>query len=221
MNWKDFLSLQRDVNKKLVGTHALLSPSSPSWFRYTEEDFVRKYLNSYSTIIGTLVHAYACDAISEKMTLTLRDKKHLVFELRRHDVPMNVIDIDYIFPTVVKYVNDCIKYDMDPEVLLIFSKVCYGTTDAISFDGKTLRISDLKTGRTPANLEQLEGYAALWYLYYAEDEGIDLDDINIELRIYQDGKVLVGKPSASDIQPRIDQIIFGDNILSKVEDGDV
>ena len=217
MNWKDFLSLNSDVNKRLVGTHALLSPSSPSWFRYSEEDIVKRYLNSYATTVGTLVHAYACDAITEKMNLVQRDKKHLVFELRRHKIPMEVIDINYIFPTVVRYVNDCIKFDMDPEVLLVYSKYCYGTTDAISFDGDILRISDLKTGRAPANLEQLEAYAALWYLYYGEEEGISLDDIKIELRIYQGGNILVGKPTADDIQPRIDQIIFADNILNNME----
>lgn len=217
MIWKDFLSLNSDVNKRLVGTHALLSPSSPSWFRYSEEDIIKRYLNSYATTVGTLVHSYACDLISEKMKLTQRDKKHLVFELRRHNIPMEVIDIDFIFPTVVKYVNDCIKFDMDPEVLLVYSKFCYGTTDAISFDGNTLRISDLKTGRTPASLEQLEAYTALWYLYFAENEGIDLDDINIELRIYQGGDVLIGKPSAENIQPRIDQIMFADNILNHME----
>ena len=217
MIWKDFLSLNLDVNKKLVGTHALLSPSSPSWFRYSEEDIVRRYLNSYATTVGTLVHSYACDLISERMKLNQKDKKHLVFELRRHKIPMDVIDINYIFPTLVRYVNDCIKFDMDPEVLLVYSKFCYGTTDAISFDGNTLRISDLKTGRTPANLEQLEAYAALWYLYYAEDEGIDLEDIKIELRIYQGGDILVGKPTAVDILPRVEQIVFADNILNNME----
>lgn len=217
MNWKDFLSLNSDINKKLIGTHALFSPSSPSWFRYSEEDIVKRYLNSYATTVGTLVHSYACDLISEKMKLNQKDKKHLVFELRRHKIPMQVIDIDFIFPTVVKYVNDCIKFNMDPEVLLVYSKFCYGTTDAISFDGDILRISDLKTGRTHASLEQLEAYAALWYLYYAEDEGIDLDDIQIELRIYQGGDILIGKPTADDILPRVEQIILADNIANNME----
>lgn len=111
------------------------------------------------------------------------------------------------------YVNDAIGFRMRPEQVLYFSDNCFGTTDAISFKSGVLRIHDLKTGVTPASLHQLEIYTALFCLEY----GIKPGDIEIELRIYQNDDVLVGKPEGPDIVPIMDKIIIFDKRINKIK----
>lgn len=43
---------------------------------------------------------------------------------------------------------------MTPEQVLYYSENCFGTADTISFDNKTLRIHDLKTGAVPAHMRR-------------------------------------------------------------------
>ena len=79
---------------------------------------------------------------------------------------------------------------MTTEVCLFYSINAFGTADAISFRNNTLRIHDLKNGRTPASIKQLEIYAALFCLEYS----FNPRDIDIELRLYQLDEVLVENP---------------------------
>ena len=99
------------------------------------------------------------------------------------------------------YVNDAIGYKMTPEQILYYSDNCFGTADAITFRNGLLRIHDLKTGVTPAHMEQLEIYVALFCLEYK----IKPSDIDVELRLYQLDEILVHKPMADEIVPIIDK----------------
>ena len=108
------------------------------------------------------------------------------------------------------YVNDAIGYRMDTEVVLFYSPNFFGTADAISFRDGTLRIHDLKTGKSPVTIEQLEVYAALFCLEY----NVKPSDIDMELRIYQNDEVLYHNPTAEDIVPIMDKIVELDKLLN-------
>ena len=111
------------------------------------------------------------------------------------------------------YVNDAIGFKMDPEVILYYSDNCFGTADAISFRNNELRIHDLKTGITPAKIEQLQIYAALFCLEYR----VDPKQIYIELRIYQFDKVMYDNPSPEDIMTIMGKIIQNDKTIEKLK----
>ena len=72
---------------------------------------------------------------------------------------------------------------------------------------------DLKTGKIPAKIEQLEIYAALFCLEYKVKPG----DIDIELRIYQNDEILYHRPTAEDILPIMDTIVHLDKLLEKID----
>ena len=100
---------------------------------------------------------------------------------------------------------------MTPEQKLYYSDLCFGTADAICFKDNLLRIHDLKTGETPANMHQLEIYAALFCLEYKMKPG----DIKMELRIYQLDEVIIYEPTAEDILPIMDKIVSFDKLLTR------
>ena len=112
------------------------------------------------------------------------------------------------------YVNDAIGFKMIPEQPLFYSENCFGTTDAIVFRNRMLRIHDLKTGVIPAHMEQLEIYAALFCLEYK----IKPADIDIELRIYQSNQILYENPTAEIIVPIMDKIITFDKVINKIKE---
>ena len=114
--------------------------------------------------------------------------------------------------TLNLYVNDAISYRMTPEQVLYYSDNCFGTADAISFRKGFLRIHDLKTGSTPAHMEQLMVYASLFCLEYATKP----EDIEIELRIYQNDDILVANPMAEEIRPIMDKIVSFDKIIDSI-----
>ena len=103
---------------------------------------------------------------------------------------------------------------MTPEQTLFYSENCFGTADAIGFRDGLLRIHDLKTGATPAKMEQLEIYAALFCLEYR----MKPEEIAMELRLYQSDEVIVHEPTVEDIAPIIDKIITFDKIIAKIKD---
>lgn len=98
-----------------------------------------------------------------------------------------------------------------PEQVLYYSNNCFGTADAISFRNNILRIHDLKTGFTPAHMEQLLIYAALFCLEYK----VKPSEIQFELRIYQNDEIAIMNPTAEDIVPIIDKIITFDKVLKR------
>jgi hypothetical protein len=104
---------------------------------------------------------------------------------------------------------------MSAEVVLFYSPNAFGTVDAISYRHRILRISDLKTGVTRTSEHQLEVYAALFCLEY----GIDPFSMrDIELRIYQDGKVRPYPGDPHVIKGIMDKIVNFDQILNHLRE---
>ena len=131
----------------LVGKHAFLGASKWYWLNYDEEKLVETFRRSLAVERGTRLHALAAELID------------LCQKLPDEQLTLNL------------YVNDAIRYKMRAEQVLYFSDNCFGTADAICFRNKKLRIHDLKTGETPAHMEQLLIYAALFCLEYKVKPG--------------------------------------------------
>ena len=173
----------------LEGQHAFLGASKYQWINYDENKVADSYAKFMATQRGTELHDFAARCIKLGQRLPKSDK------------------------TLNLYVNDAITYKMTPEQVLYFSENCFGTADAIGFRGNLLRIHDLKTGVTPAHMEQLEIYAALFCLEYGKRPS----DIQMELRLYQSNEVLVHNPTAEDILPIMDKIITFDKLVAKLK----
>lgn len=205
MHWND--------HSKLKDKHSLLSPSQPSWLNYDSERLANRYYNSFAPSLGTIIHSFAENHIKFGIKLTKGTKSEALLCALSKGIPTESIDIDYIYPNLQAYVNDAIKFKMDPEVTLYYSEYCFGHADAISFDNKLLRIHDLKTGKSPVHMEQLIVYAALFCLEY----GIEPNQISYELRIYQNNEIIGFNPTPEDIQEVINKIIFFDNYLNDLK----
>lgn len=201
-----------DTHKELRGKHAALTPSQPFWLRYSEEQLFQKYVSGYSQVMGTSLHALAEILIRNNLKLKKGDKLTVISHLLNDNIPRNVIDIDRIYSNFMAYVNDAIGFKLTPEQILYYSPYCFGTADAISFRNNFLRIHDLKTGTTPAKMEQLLVYAALFCLEYKIKPG----EIETELRIYQDGEIIHHEPTAEDILPIMDCIVTNTKILERI-----
>ncbi len=207
MNWNKHSALE--------GSHAFLSASKYSWLNKDNDELLEAYSNSYAQAIGTMLHSYAADSIRFRERLRKTDAKGVKFDLMRRGVPEFAIDISGVFPNLMAYVNDSIGFQMDPEVVLYYSDLCFGTADAIQLDGDVLRIHDLKTGTTPAKIDQLMIYAALFYLEY----GFKPERLRTELRIYQSDEILVHEPEAIDIRAVMDQIVEKNRVLQEFKEG--
>lgn len=177
-------------HSNLDGQHAFLGASKYHWVNYDENKIVEAYSKFLAAQKGTELHEFAAQCIRLGQKLP-KSKKSLNM-----------------------YVNDAIGYKMTPEQTLFYSENCFGTADAIGFRDTFLRIHDLKTGVTPAKMEQLEIYAALFCLEYRVKPG----EIGIELRLYQNDEIIVYEPSAEDIAPIIDKIVTFDKIIAKIKD---
>jgi len=199
---------------ELMNWHTFLSPSKYAFLRKTDEELVNSYYSSFATEIGTATHAFAADCIKFQHTLDEEDWRHLEFELQRKRFPNGSFDIGFIFPTVRQYVNDSIARQMDPEIGLKYSDLCAGTADAIAFRRKKLFIHDLKTGTTPAKIDQLMGYAALFFLEY----GYKPESIHTELRIYQSGDIFVCEPKSDEVREVMDAIVHADLVLQNLKE---
>lgn len=209
MKWND--------HSPLAGRHAILSPSSYQWIRYSADEsreaLFNRYRSEYAQMVGTVLHEFACKRIKYQMRLKKHDKDSVLFYLIDHGIPLNAVDYDYVFENLLYYVNDAIGYRMSPEVVLYYSDNCFGTADTISFNKNLLRIHDLKTGRMPAHMEQLEIYAALFCLEYNKKPG----EIDIELRMYQPENLVTLTPDVDEIVPIMDAIISHDKFLTKIK----
>jgi len=179
---------------KLNGKHAYLGASKFSWLNYSDDKLKDFYIRSLAAQRGTELHAFAANCIKLQQKLP-KSKK-----------------------TLNKYVNDAIGFKMHPEKVLYYSDNCFGTVDAISFRSGLLRIHDLKTGVTPAHIEQLLIYAALFFLEYK----LKPSDIDIELRIYQNDEIIYHIPESDEIVPIMDKIKTFDKILNDIKkEGDI
>lgn len=170
--------MQWNRHSGLQGQHAFLSASKYHWINYDEDKLFESFKNAKAAAHGSRLHAFAHECILLKQRLPDNNK------------------------TLNMYVNDAIRYRMEPEQLLYYSDNCFGTADTIGFRepndirGAKLRISDLKTGVSPASVKQLLVYAAMFCFEYAIPLGITPMEIEFELRIYQNDErqLFVGDP---------------------------
>lgn len=176
-------------HSNLQGNHAFLSASKYHWVNYDDDKLAESYSRALAAQKGTRLHELAASLIQENIKLP-RSKK-----------------------TLNAYVNDAIGFRMVPEQILYFSENCFGTADAICFDGKILRIHDLKTGVTATHMEQLEVYAALFFLEY----DLSPKDVAMELRIYQNDEVIVHNPEVDDINFVMNRIIRSNDIINQIK----
>ncbi len=182
-----------NTHSELAGSHAFLSASKYHWINYSDDKLMENFRNYLAVERGTKLHDFAARCIELGQRLPRQQK------------------------TLNMYVNDAIGYKMNPEQVLFYSPNCYGTADAISFRDNMLRIHDLKTGSTPAHMEQLMIYAALFCLEYR----IKPSAIKIELRLYQNDEVLYHKPEPEELMPIIDRIISFDKIINRIMETEV
>ncbi len=168
-------------SRNLAGVHAILSPSSYHWLRYTEDKLDRVFHERQQAALGSRLHAWAHEAI----------------DLRQRQPKSK--------QTMNQYINDGIGFKMTTELLLYYSDNCFGHADCLSFNAETrkLRIHDLKTGVTPSSMDQLLIYAALFCLEYKYRPF----DIEIELRIYQNDSITALIPEPTHLMEIIDTIV--------------
>ena len=174
---------------KLKGSHSFLGASKYHWIRYDEDKFRQAYSNHEAAIRGTADHEFAALCIE-------RGQK-----LPRSQQTLNM------------YVNDCIGFRLKPEVTLRYSDNAFATADAIDYKDKKhlLQIFDLKTGFTPAKMDQLMVYAAYFCLEYRKKPS----ELKTELRIYQNNDIIFYEPEADEILPIMDKIIAFNRIIEE------
>lgn len=205
-----------NTHPELVGKHALFSASKYSWLNYDDSALRNAYINSFASQVGTTVHEYAKDKIifRQPMEDNRSERNALLLQLLKAGIPQNVIQLEKLFTNLLPYVNDAIGYKMTPEVLLYYSDNVFGWTDTISFSRNVLRIHDLKTGDSPAKIDQLMIYAALFFLSHKKEA--NLQKCKTELRIYQNNQVLIHTPPAYDIACVMDRAVHADLIAEDI-----
>lgn len=181
--------MQWNPHFRIQGKHAFLSASKYAWIRYSEDKLVEVFEKSLAAQKGTELHAFASEAI------------RLGIKLPRSSKTLNM------------YVNDAIGFKMTPEQVLYYSDNAFGTADTISFRKNLLRIHDLKTGVTPANMDQLLIYVGFFCLEYQIRPG----DIDIELRVYQNDEVITLVPETLDIINIMDKIVAFDKRIEQMK----
>lgn len=211
--------MQFNKHPYLEGKHALLSASSWRWINDDEESLAKRICSQYSQTMGTLLHEIACKHIRYRTKMNKYDKKNIILELLSNGIPgmvISTVDFDSIFENLMTYVNDGVGFKMEPEVVLSYSENMFGTADAIKFSEEEhfLRIHDYKSGTTPAHMEQLMIYAALFCLEYR----VKPSTIDIELRLYQNNEVIVHNPSTDEILQIIDKIIATDKFMTNIKE---
>jgi hypothetical protein len=179
-----------NYHPNLEGAHAFLSPSKYLWVNYDDQKLEAVYANWRASQQGTELHELAAKLINLGVKLPKTNK------------------------TLNMYVNDGIGFRMSTEVCLFYSINAFGTADAIAFKNNFLRIHDLKNGRTPASIKQLEVYAALFCLEYS----FNPRDLDIELRLYQLDEVLVENPAPEDILFIMERIVVFDKRINEIKE---
>ena len=175
-------------HSELAGKHAFLSASKYHWTNYDEDKLDRVYLTALAAQRGTEIHAFAHEAI--RLGIKLKGASS----------------------TLSMYVNDAIGFRMTSEQVLYYSDNCFGTADTISFRRNMLRIHDLKTGAIPANVRQLEIYAALFCLEYR----MKPHAISMEFRIYQNNEIQMIDGDPDVIAHIMDKIITFDKRIDAI-----
>lgn len=197
MQWNDHFNLRN--------RHAVLAPSNHSWTNYDDEKLIFRFDSEQRKNIGTDLHEWAENTI----LLHQRMKKLGMTPDLIQKRPKTTIQM---------YMSDAVKYDMRVEQPLSYDdKYCFGTADSIILDGNILRIHDLKTGETPASMDQLIKYAALFCLEYRYDP----NQLIFELRIYQTDEIAIYKAPPEEIIAMMNLIVHDCEILSKHERGEL
>ena len=192
-----------NTHSRLSGKHAILSASKSHWVNYDDEKLVEFYETLRAAALGSELHEMAAMLIKHRTKLA-RSRR-----------------------TLHSYVNDAIGFQMTPEQVLYYSDNCFGTADAISygpnrdrnidFEGNVLRIHDLKTGKHPAGMRQLEVYAAMFCLEYDVRPG----DILIILRIYQNDEIMEHSPDVDTVVHIMDKIQAFDRRIEQLKSEDM
>jgi hypothetical protein len=179
----------------LKSEHAFLGASSYHWLNYDKDQLARAWHAAKAKEKGTELHAFAAQCIKLGQKLPRSTK------------------------TLNQYVNDAIGFHMVPEQILYYSDFAYGTADSISsldsiMKDKFVRIHDLKTGVTPAKMEQLRIYLAYLCLEYH----IDPLEIDAELRLYQNSAVKIENPDRYEIEHIMDKTIEFNQELTRLKE---
>lgn len=182
-----------NTHYKLGDRHAFLSPSNYHWINYDQQRLKARFYSHEGARRGTELHKLAHDAIRLGVRLSRTGN-----------------------PTIADYVNDAVRLKMTSEQPLYYSENCFGTPDAISFRRRKLRIHDLKTGYSRASVHQLEVYAALFCLEYDYEP----DEIDIELRIYQNGEVQTWEGDPEYISQIMAKIVEFDMFIQELREQD-
>ncbi len=197
MQWKDHSNLRN--------RHAVLAPSNHSWTNYDDDKLIFRFDSEQRKSLGTDLHEWA------ETTILLHQ--------RMKKLGM-VPDLIQKRPktTIQMYMNDAVKYNMRVEQPLSYDdQYCFGTADSIILDGNTLRIHDLKTGETPASMDQLIKYAALFCLEY----NYDPNQLIFDLRIYQTDEIVIYKATPEEIIAMMNLIVHDCDILRRHERGEL
>lgn len=178
-------------HSEVEGKHAILSASKHYWINDDPEKLIERVAKANNAALGTRLHAFADEAIKLGQKLENNSK------------------------TINLYINDCIGYRMDTEVVLFYSWYAFGTADAIQFrqeaDGRfVLRIFDLKTGTSKASFVQLMAYAALFCLEY----GIKPMTIEYDLRIYQNDEVTMWDTDPEEVAHIMDRFVESNKLIA-------
>lgn len=172
--------------------HAYLSASKHSWVNYDDEHMRTVYFNELMKKRGTEMHAYA--EMANRLGIRQRGNK----------------------VTIDKFINDGLDYDMKAEVVLYYSRNCFGTTDLIGYDKRKnlVRIFDLKNGKIPVTkFDQLHIYGALFCLEYK----FDPMKLDFDFRLYQNDGILVDDEYTNeDIRHVMDKIIHFDEMIENM-----
>lgn len=182
------------------GFHTPIAPSSYKADRPPEK-ILRNYISSFSTEIGTALHALAQRRINEHRKVTIDIIGDLITTaLLDAKVPREVIDPSLYSGNLMNYINSCIDMGMLPEVKVKYTDNCAGTIDAFLYEEnrRVLHIWDYKSGYSPINEEQTVNYAALVFLEYQNQWRMDIDKTQFDLRVY---KTLITDPEGNSIPP--------------------
>jgi len=177
-------------HSELEGKHAFLSASKYHWIRYEDDKLVRSFATQLAAMRGTKLHELAAELIKMGIKLPKVNK------------------------TLNLYVNDAIGFRMSPEVKVYYSRNAFGTIDAVSYRNGKLRIHDLKTGEHEASMDQLLVYTGFVILEY----GLNLREVSVELRIYQNDQVVVHNPDIDEIAHVIDRIKTADRVIESLRE---
>lgn len=221
-------------HSELVGKHCLFSPSKPGWINYSVPKMFERIDSEAAKMTGTLIHEFAASQIY--LRHKVKSKRVLVegienyiynkyFDEKYNELSYTATEyikkvgpiVDRIYDTLKDYINDGIGFKMLTEWGLKYSDNFFGHADSIIFRDKTLRIHDLKTGTTPAKMEQLLIYAALFCLEY----NFKPAEIDITLGVYKKDEVAFCDPESEEIIHIMNRIVHLDKLLRKMDNEEV